>query len=342
MKVKYVNDVRNALGQDAIEVLTDVFVNAKGLPPGVPAARYRADHSKWIEIIDRLESSNLFLDRGPEGKNIIIRVYGLPLIEEANAKVLLRLMEQIFQFFKSEYGRRLSEPIAFMEIVEALKLNSGQAAEALSYMVQSHDVWCGLSTGFPLGESPVICISEQVLRHENFGEILSQFYEWHIVNPHKKAEGVWPTVNSSNLSIDGFFTQSDLSLRPKWFEELDDIKKALVGEIDKAIREDLSALPMIGLRTLLETVMLDHINDQGRFSENINKFYEAGYITRQHVNLLEKVVNAGNASAHRAYFPNKEDLKTCSEVLKYLLHGVYVLKPKVDKVAENTPARKKK
>jgi hypothetical protein len=312
------------------------------VPPGVPVARYRADHSHCIDIIDQLERPSLFLERDRDSKKYIVRVYGLPLVEDAHARALLKQMEEAFQLFKAEYRKRLNEPTALSDIIAALDMDFDKAAEMLSYMVQSHDIWCGLSNDFPVEESSSICISEQVLRHESFGEILSQFYEWHIINPHKSAEALLPNLEENRFTSDGFFTLADLTPRPKWYDELDDVKKALIGEIDKAVKQNLSALPTIGLRTLLEMTMLEQIPDQNSFAKNIEKFQEAGYVTKLNAKLLEKVVNAGNASAHRAYFPNKEDLCTCIEVLKHLLHGMYVLKPKVDKVAKNTPERDRK
>lgn len=341
MAVKYIDEVKQTLGDKAIDVLTDLFRSSTGTPPQVVAARYRADHPQWLDVLDQLEQPTLFLDRDRDHIDYVVRVYAIPLLEDEYAQSILSTMEEIFCLFKVEYPKRLNEPIALSEICDGLNLEPNIVRDALSYMIQSHGIWSGRSNDFPVAEDSTVCISENVLRHEDFGEILSQFYEWHIINPHKSAEDLDDLWVAEQNVTEGFFTKDDLSQRPKWFDELDDQKKALIGEIDKAVKEGLSALPTIGLRTLLETTILDHIEDQYNFSKNLKKFREAGYITEQHSNLLKDVVAAGNASAHRAYFPNREDLNVCIEVLKHLLHGVYVLKPKVDKAAKNTPARPK-
>ncbi|WP_411268210.1 DUF4145 domain-containing protein [Ketobacter sp. GenoA1] len=54
---------------------------------------------------------------------------------------------------------------------------------------------------------------------------------------------------------------------------------------------------------------------------------------------LSHVLDAGNASAHRAYFPSREDLMTCIELVKHLIHGIYILRSGVEKVAGNIPKR---
>lgn len=95
----------------------------------------------------------------------------------------------------------------------------------------------------------------------------------------------------------------------------------------------------MGLRTLLELVILDHIGDQGSFNKNLKAFQDAGFMTKQQADVIAYVIDAGSAAAHRAYFPNLTDLTTCIDAVRYLMQGVYVLKPQMDAVATNTPKR---
>lgn len=44
MKDSYLPKVKAAVGHEKLSVLIDIFRNSKGLPPGVAAARYRANH----------------------------------------------------------------------------------------------------------------------------------------------------------------------------------------------------------------------------------------------------------------------------------------------------------
>jgi len=139
----------------------------------------------------------------------------------------------------------------------------------------------------------------------------------------------------------GLFNGTNASNYPEWYEELDDKKKALLNEIDSSLRNDLSALPMMGLRALLESVMVERVGDDGGFEAKLKLFEKNGYVTSQHADIIRKVLDAGHASMHRTYFPSVGDLDTGAEVVKHLLHGIYVLHPKVQGVAANTPTRQK-
>lgn len=88
---------------------------------------------------------------------------------------------------------------------------------------------------------------------------------------------------------------------------------------------------------MIERVMAEHIGEEGGFAEKLKRFEENGYVTPLHADSLRKVLDVGHASAHRAYFPDEEDVRTCTEVVKHLMHGLYVLHPMVERMSENTP-----
>lgn len=203
--------------------------------------------------------------------------------------------------------------------------------------------WSGLSNDFPLEPDSTVVVNEQVLKYDSIGELISRVYEWNYVNPKERAETWWHQEREEGSKrSDGFFTADDFAEYPAWFSELDDLKKAFIGEIDVAIRNAQLALPTIGLRTLLERVMVEHIGEDGGFAEKLKRFEENGYVTALHADSLRKVLDIGHASAHRAYFPNEEDVRTCVEVVKHLMHGLYALHPKVQEMSQNTPTDPRK
>ena len=91
--------------------------------------------------------------------------------------------------------------------------------------------------------------------------------------------------------------------------------KALIWEIDRAISNELEAVPAIGLRALLETIMVEKIGDSGAFVKNVERSTDEGYVKPKMAEALSPVLGAGNASAHRAYLPGREELITCIEVV---------------------------
>lgn len=342
MDIPYVDLVKGVIGSQAVEVLREMFENRKGEPPSVPTQRFRANHAEWLTELDELENRHSLIKRTRDCKGYLIRPYALPLIGTPQSQEILNLMGKIYKQFPDLYREHLTQPLEVGILCSTVSGDKDLINEALYYLSESHGVYSGMTTGFPYVPNATLSISESVLTKKIIGEILSEYYEWHFVNPKSQV------VSLENFGLDAeqsgslFFKSNISDGKPDWYELLDDTQKALILEIDRAISNELEALPTIGLRTLLETVMVEKIGDARTFHEKVTRFTKEGYVTPKMADALSHVLDAGNASAHRAYFPSKEDLTTCVELVKHLMHGIYILNPNVDKVAENTPKRERK
>lgn len=341
-----IESVKSAVGEEKLRVLTDIFQSSQGNPPKVRADRYRADHPGWFDILDRLESNQLFLSRDRSDAGCYqLRVYALPLLNNERAKHLMRIMDHIYGHLQAIYREQLSAPVKVAEIINRLGEAEGGAdeelvKEALHYMADGHAVWSSQSTGYPYEKDAQLGVSEAVLRHADFSAVLFEFYEWHILNPEKRINApLIDLVNANNKRHVASFFGKPEAQQPEWYDQLDSSKKALIFELDVALKSELAALPTMGLRTLIEVIILEHITEKGSFKKNLMAFVEAGFITKQNASIIENVVDAGHAAIHRAYFPNSSDLHTCVEIVKHLMHGIYILKPKVDRMSANTPKR---
>ncbi len=335
MKISHVELVKQKLGADAIAALQALFCATAGSPPSIPVARFRADHQAWLDVLDDIEHRHSFVERTTDGKRYLIRSYALPLIGDAHP--LLELMQAIFARLKELYLQHLTEPQSISVLVDGIKGSGAQLLDALYYLTESHSVWSGKTIGFPYRENSTLCISEGVLKYANVGELLSQFYEWHYVNPSRAVSNWLDDLKSQKASV--FFPQETNGGVPEWYDQLDDNKKALIREVDLALQSKLSVLPTIGLRTLLDMVMVEKLGDIGGFDAKLKKFELDGYVTRKQAESISFVLDAGNASAHRAYAPNEEDLVVCVAVVKHLMEGVFILQPKMENVKRNTPPR---
>lgn len=332
-------DVKKSVGTESLIALTDLFRKSQGTPPGIKADRYRADHVQWLDLLDRLESSQLFLKRSNDGTSYNVRVHALPLIEDDEAKKLLVKMNQIYRELQTIYDERLTAQVPIAAFLDANSQENDLIKRAFYYMADTHSVWCGLSNGFPFSDDAFICISESVLKYENFDGIMEQFFKWHFLNAKKGVMRLDPhVINAGNQPQSPLVTPEPSA--PEWYQELDDTKKLLLSELDAALAIGLTGLPTMGLRTLVESVMLDHIKDLGSFQKNLESFRDAGFVTGRLASMIEDVVNAGHAAIHRAYFPNDSDVRACFRAIKHLIEGVYILKPRIDRVSENTPKRK--
>jgi len=339
--VPHVDVVKAALGESVIQALMLVFTNSSGMPPSTHSARFRADHPELMNVLDTLGWDRFFLKRDDSNSSYRISGFALPLIDSPRAAQLLEYMNSAYVYMQVYYKEHLREPLLTRKLVEVVGGNEKDVLEALCYM-QDIDGWhSGLPHKFPLAENSTFTVNEQVLVCKSFGDLLARVYEWNYVNPKHKVENSisdWITVGARGQSP-GFFNEAGSTEYPTWYEQLDDKKKTLLGEIDIGMRSDLSALPMMGLRALLESLMIERVGDAGGFEAKLIRFQESGFVTLQHAGSIRKVLDAGHASMHRTYFPNADDLRTCAEIVKHLLHGLYVLHPKVQSLAANVPQR---
>jgi hypothetical protein len=331
--------VKETIGSQSVEVLRAIFERRKGEPPSVPIQRFRADHGEWIKTLDILEGKYSLIERSRQSTDYLIRPYAMPLIGTSEADEILNLMDKIYERFPELYKEHLSQSIDIDTLCGAVSGHKNKINEALYYISESHGVYSGKSTGFPYTENSTLCISESVLSIKSIGRVLSEYYEWHFVNPKSQIASLESFDPSGVGSSSIFFKDTTSTGKPDWYEFLGDTQKALILEIDSALNNRLEALPTIGLRTLLETVMVEKIGDIGSFAKKVERFTDEGYVTPKMREALIHVLDAGHASAHRAYFPSQSDLVTCVELVKHLIQGIYILRPRVKKVADNTPKR---
>lgn len=339
--VPHVEVVKAALGESTMQALTLIFENSFGMPPNVPSARFRADHPELMNVLDKLGWDRFWLKRDDSNTSYRVSGFALPLIGSPRAAQLLECMNAAYVYLQGYYNEHLGEPLLTRKLVEVVGGNEKDVLEALCYM-QDIDGWhSGMAGDFPFNKDSTFVVNEQVLICKTFGELLARVYEWNYVNPKHKAKNSisdWMSIGARGQSP-GFFNETGSTEYPSWYEQLDDTKKTLLGEIDIGMRNDLSALPMMGLRALLESVMIERVGDDGGFEAKLGRFEKHGYVTPQHAESIRKVLDAGHAAMHRTYFPSTDDLQTCAEVIKHLMHGLYVLQPKVQFLAANVPPR---
>jgi hypothetical protein len=126
--------------------------------------------------------------------------------------------------------------------------------------------------------------------------------------------------------------------KPVWFNQLSGVLQSILDEMYTAIQHDLRYLAAVGARTALDIVIVDKIGDIGTFAEKIKNLEKSEFISNEEAELITAVVEAGNASAHRGYFPDKKHLISMIEILESLLHKFYVQdsdKKKLLSVARN-------
>lgn len=150
-----------------------------------------------------------------------------------------------------------------------------------------------------------------------------------------------PTVN--------YFPAAIFRRNPKWFNLLflelndeDEFVERLLNEIYVALQHKLPSLVAMGVRSLLEKIMVSKTGDQGSFVKNIDEFARLGYVSHIQRDRLKSILEAGHATIHRDYKPCKKDVITLIDITEHIIETVYLHEAKVSALNNRVPARAQK
>ncbi|WP_260293668.1 DUF4145 domain-containing protein [Sedimenticola hydrogenitrophicus] len=131
--------------------------------------------------------------------------------------------------------------------------------------------------------------------------------------------------------------------QPTWFRELDTewhITK-LMKEVYSALQNDCPSLAAMGVRAILEAIMIDKIGDQGSFTKNLKAFEIEGYISKIQLEILDKALELGHASIHRGFVPNNGQVVFSLDLTETIVHHLYLLKESASLAVKDIPPRGK-
>ena len=147
-----------------------------------------------------------------------------------------------------------------------------------------------------------------------------------------------PTVN--------YFPAAIFRRNPEWFKELrlelstgDEFVEHLLKEIYVALQHNLPSLAAMGVRSLLEKIMVSKTGDLGSFVQNIAEFETLGYVSRIQRERLEAILEAGHAAIHRTFKPSKKDVITLVDLTEHIVETVYLHEAKVTALKKRVPPR---
>jgi hypothetical protein len=150
-----------------------------------------------------------------------------------------------------------------------------------------------------------------------------------------------PTVN--------YFPAAIFRRKPLWFNDLfldlsteDEFVETLLTEIYVALQHGLPSLAAMGIRSLLEKVMISKTGDRGSFFKNLAEFEKLGYVSQIQRKRLETVLDAGHATIHRVFIPSTDDVITLVDMTEHIVETVYLHESKIAKLKKSIPARPSK
>ncbi len=134
---------------------------------------------------------------------------------------------------------------------------------------------------------------------------------------------------------------------PSWLSDLllsniDESIEGFILEIYIALQNNAPRLAVLGIRALLETIMIDKIGDQGTFVENVNVFEKEGFISKKQKEVLEPILEAGHAAMHRGYKPNKNEVARLMDVTENIIETIYVNEQRIKGLSDKIPPKKRR
>jgi len=133
--------------------------------------------------------------------------------------------------------------------------------------------------------------------------------------------------------------------QPKWMFQLvfsdglsNPFKHEFMQEIYSSLKSGNLRLAVLGIRALLEQIMLEHIDDQKTFKGNIEKFQAAGFISRLQREAILPVIEAGHASMHRGFKATEQDVEAILDVTENVIESIYIAKSRTTNL--KVPPRK--
>lgn len=113
-------------------------------------------------------------------------------------------------------------------------------------------------------------------------------------------------------------------------------------EVYKSLDADGRRLALMGARALVDITILDKVGDAGSFQQKLQLMVQKGFLSRESSEYLAAALDAGNAAAHRGYYPGSDQLNHVMDIVENLLQAAYVLKDAAAELRKTTPQRKPK
>ena len=114
---------------------------------------------------------------------------------------------------------------------------------------------------------------------------------------------------------------------------------ALLMEIFQAVDGGQYRLAAMGIRALLEQVMIFKIGDLPTFDEKLDEFQKQGYISLIQRDSMRATLDVGDAAMHRGFRPTEQELSIALDVVEGVFAPIFGHRAEAEKLADRVPAR---
>ncbi len=146
-----------------------------------------------------------------------------------------------------------------------------------------------------------------------------------------------PTIRTS------YWPSLERRSRPDWLpmvEHRDAVLGSLIQQLYTALDSGLTVLAAIGVRTAFDraTSVLG-IDSKETFAQKLETLFRSGRIGETEKYILDALIDAGSAAAHRGWSPQAHQLDTMMDVLEAFLHRHFVQRERAAALQADTPKR---
>lgn len=149
-----------------------------------------------------------------------------------------------------------------------------------------------------------------------------------------------------NIRVE-FFPPAYARRRPAWLNGFDGPfwhgehpVGVTLEEVYVALQNSLPKLAAMGIRALVEHIMIEKVGDRGTFRANIDAFFEAGHLAQVERDVFQNtLLEVGHATIHRAYTAPADDLEVLMDIVEQIVFNLYVRPERIAEMAK-IPGRK--
>lgn len=116
----------------------------------------------------------------------------------------------------------------------------------------------------------------------------------------------------------------------------------LLEEIYQAVNGGQHRLAAMGVRALLDLVMVHKVGDVGSFEQKLDLFQTKGFLSLIQRDAIRETLEFGHAVMHRGFKPQASELSTALDIVEGVLASIYSHAEAASSLAKRIPARKRR
>lgn len=130
---------------------------------------------------------------------------------------------------------------------------------------------------------------------------------------------------------------------PKWLHKISYENRqlaSLVSNVYHAVSSDLRVLAAIGIRTAFDMSSKSlGVDPNLSFNQKLSELLKLGKIGTEEKDILDTLIDAGSAAAHRGWVPDSQQLDTMTDTMENFLYRTFVLGAEAKRLKEKVPPR---